>query len=255
MLTAGNLVATLSAGALNLNSATNAISQLGGITAPGGFNLTNGNTGTTVSSNISTTNNAVSINTGTDTYTQNNSVGISSGSGAITIIADAVSLPTSGNAFTTTGALTLKPSSAATTMSLAGSSTFNISAAEIPSITGGISGAGTITIGNSAASTGALTIGGAANFGSNILTLNAGSFTDTGASVITAGTLNLLARNSGGAIGASGASAIGVAATNLTTKYHGQCLCFLHIRRALILVHPSVGSGTLIMLKHGAGGA
>ncbi len=253
IITANSLSATLTTGALNFNNAANAIPNLGVITAPGGFNFTNGNNPITVIGAINTSagNGAVNINIGTGLYTQNNTFNISSGSGSITIIADSINLLTAGNAFTTTGALTLKPSTASTTMSLAGSNTFDLTASEITSLAGGVTGS--ITIGDASASTGVLDVGGAVNFGAKTVTLNAGSFTDAGSNIITATSLNFLARNSGGAIGASGA-ALGIAATNLTFNTTGNGNAFFTSAGGINLGGgtSSVGTGTL---TYSAGGA
>ena len=256
---AGSLVATLAAGALNLNSATNAISNLGVITAPGGFNLTNGNTSTTVIGAIGTTNNAVSINVGTGTYAQNN-FDITAGTGAITITGDAVIIAanTGSNAFITTGALTLKPSSAATTMSLASASpsTFDLTASEVTSLSGGVTGAGTITVGDAAASTGILTIGGAVNFGAHTVTLNAGSFTDPAASIVTGTSLNFNSRNSGGSIGTN-INPVAIAATNLGLLTQGNGNAFITSTGGINfgVGSSNVGTGTLSYIETGAGGA
>ena len=129
---------------------------------------------------------------------------------------------TGSNAMQTTGTLTLKPFSAGTNMSLAGTSAFDLTAAAVADIAGGVGPAGAIVIGDAAASTGAMTIGGAVNFGVRTVTLNAGSFTDgNSASRISARDLNLNART--GAIGAAGGNnAIDVTTTNLTFNTDNQ---------------------------------
>ena len=106
---------------LNLGTASNNITNVGAITAPAGFTLTNGNNPTTVNGDIDTSgsNGPVSISTGTGTYAQNNNVDITAGSRGISITADSMAIaPHAGNnALQTTGVLTLKPSSASTAMS------------------------------------------------------------------------------------------------------------------------------------------
>ncbi len=200
----------------------------------------------------------MSISTGTGGYTQNN-VDITAGSGAITITVDAVAIAanTGANALQTTGVLTLKPSSAATAMSLAGAAAFDLTAAEITNLAGGVTGAGSIVIGDAAASTGAMTIGAAVNFGAKTVTLNAGSFTDgnTVGRTITAGPLNLNARS--GAIGAAAANgAIDVAATNLTVNTVNQN-AFVNSAGTVNFGAgaSSVGTGNLTVTVSGAGNA
>jgi filamentous hemagglutinin family protein len=209
-VTANTLTATLvgAGSALNLNTVNNNITNLGnagtGITAPNGFALTNGNNPATVANTIDTSGNngPVSINTGTGAYTQNN-FDITAGSGNITITADAVNIVanTGNDAFHTTSALTIQPSTVSTNMSLAGASPFNLTAAEVTDLSGGVTGAGTITIGNTA-DTGVMNIGGSVNFGAKTVTLDAGSFTDLGGAFsVTATNLTLNASNG---IGSSG---------------------------------------------------
>ncbi len=261
-ITAGGLTGILtSGGALNLNSATNAIGTttgLGAITAPGGFNLTNGNTSTTVNGAISTTNNAVSINVGTGTYTQND-FDISSGSGAITITGDQIAIGsnTGNNAFITSNVLTLKPSSAATTMSLSGSSTFDLTPSEVTALSGGVTGS--IVIGDSSASTGVFNIGttgGNPSFGSQTVTLNGGSFTGAASNLITAGTLNFAARNSGGSIGTI-SNPIGISVTNLSASTTGSGNAFFTSTNGVNFggTTSNLGSGTLNYTETTAGSA
>ena len=262
VVTANTLISTLTGVApqLNLGTQNNNITNIGAITAPGGFALTNGNNPTTVTGAINTSggNGSVSISTGTGGYTQNN-VDITAGSGAITITVDAVAIAanTGANALQTTGVLTLKPSSAATAMSLAGAAAFDLTAAEITNLAGGVTGAGSIVIGDAAASTGAMTIGAAVNFGAKTVTLNAGSFTDgnTVGRTITAGPLNLNARS--GAIGAAAANgAIDVAATNLTVNTVNQN-AFVNSAGTVNFGAgaSSVGTGNLTVTVSGAGNA
>ena len=260
---ANTLTASLAgaASALNLGVSTNNIINIGAITAPAGFTLTNGNNPTTVTGaiNTSASNGAVSINTGTAAagYTQQN-VDITSGSGPITITSNAVNIAanTGNNAFQTTGVLTLKPTSAATTMSLAGASAFDLSATEVTDLSGGVTGAGSIVIGDAAASTGAMTVGGAVNFGGKTVSLNAGSFTDgnTTGRTISAGSLNLNART--GTIGtAVGNDAIDVATTNLTFNTVNQGAFINSPGAGALNLGPgnsAVGTGAIGLTVNGA---
>ena len=254
-VTAGTLTALLAgaSGAVNLDTVDNNISNIGAVTAPQGFRLTNGNNPTTVTASVAT-NGPVSISTGTGAFSQNN-VDISAGSSPITITADSISIAanTGSNAMQTTGTLTLKPSSAGTNMSLAGASAFDLSAAEITDIAGGVGAAGSIVIGDAAASTGAMTLGGAANFGVKTVTLNAGSFTDGNTvSPISARDLNLNART--GAIGATGGTnAIDVNATNLRFSTNNQA-AFVTASGAVNLGSgtSATGTGSLDLTAGGA---
>ena len=262
---ANTLTASLAgaASALNLGASANNITNIGAITAPAGFTLNNGNNPTTVTGAINTgaSNGAVSINTGTAAagYTQQN-VDITSGSGPITITSNAVNIAanTGNNAFQTTGVLTLKPSTATAAMSLAGApaSTFDLSATEVTDLSGGVTGAGSIVIGDAAASTGAMTVGGAVNFGGKTVSLNAGSFTDgnTTGRTISAGSLNLNART--GTIGtAVGNDAIDVATTNLTFNTVNQGAFINSPGAGALNLGPgnsAVGTGAIGLTVNGA---
>ncbi|MEJ1355336.1 MAG: filamentous hemagglutinin N-terminal domain-containing protein [Candidatus Sedimenticola sp. (ex Thyasira tokunagai)] len=215
-ITAGTLIIDAGSNAVDLDSGSHAVTNLGAVSNITALTLDNGNNSLTVTSAIDTSgsNGAVVLTTGTGIYSQND-VDITAGSGAITITADSVALTdnTLDNALQSTGTVTLKPDSAGTTMSLAGSSTFDLTQAEITDIIGGTN---TIVLGDTG-STAAMTIGGAVSFGTDTVTLRAGSFTDgnNSARTVTAGTLNLDART--GDIGASAANgAIDTAVTTLT---------------------------------------
>lgn len=244
-VTAASLVVSgTGTGSVNLATQTNTITTLNAINAAGGFALNNGNTNLIVASNINTTNNAVSIDTGTGSYTQNANIDIVAGSGPITVSADTVTINanTGNNALTTSGVLTLKAKTAGRAMSLAGASAFDISTAELTALATGTTG--TIVIGD-AASTGVMTIGSAVNLAGKILTLNAGSITDTGVRTITASNLIL---NANGQIGSSNANGIDIAATNLSVNTTGNADAF--IRSSAINLGAggsgsNVGSGTL----------
>ncbi|HVB66099.1 MAG TPA: hypothetical protein VND01_00220, partial [Candidatus Acidoferrales bacterium] len=228
-VTANTLTGTLTGGAsaFNLNIFNNKITNLGvsagaGITAPGGFFLTNGNNWINVNGVVTTTNSPITINAGTGAFQMRSATSaFITGSGAITTTSDLIGISSTvaAGAFQTTGAVTLQPFSAGTTMSLAGTvGTFNLIPSEIAEAVAGITGAGSITFGTPGVSTGLMTIAGPVNFGSITASIYAGSFTDGGnVRVITAKNLNLTANNAGGAIGAGGGNnPIDVAVTNLT---------------------------------------
>ncbi|HVC29488.1 MAG TPA: hypothetical protein VNF48_08095 [Gammaproteobacteria bacterium] len=228
-ITANTLTGTLTgaASAFILNTINNRITNLGisagaGITAPGGFFLTNGNNWVNVNGVMTTTNSPITINAGTGAFQMLSATSaFITGSGAITTTSNLIGISSTvaAGAFQTTGAVTLQPFSAGTTMSLAGGGgTFNLQPSEIAEAVKGIIGAGSITIGTPGFSTGLMTIAGTINFGSITASIYAGSFTDGGnIRVITAKNLNLTANNVGGAIGAAGGNnPIDVAVTNLT---------------------------------------
>ena len=246
---AAQLTATLSAGALYLHVVDNNIAQLNAIDAPGGFTLNNGNNNVTVAGEIKTTNNDVFIDVGTGTYTQNADVDINAGAGNITITADTVAIAANSgnNALTTSGTLTLRPKSAARTMSWAGSSDFDLSTDEITAITTGATGP--IVIGD-AGSTGVLTIGVAISLAGKTLTLNAGSITDddTTTRTITADTVNLRANS--GTIGSSNTNgSIDIVATNLsvyTRNANGNADAFVRATGDIIMAGGPDGAGSSV---------
>jgi filamentous hemagglutinin family protein len=253
-VTAGTLTSSLAGTNSQLNLATqnNAIGNLAGITAGGGFSLTNGNTATTVSANITTStgNGAVSIDTGT--YTQNANIDIASGSGAIMVTADnmVINTNTGNNAFATTGALTLQTSTATRGITLGGTteiagqltlqnSEFTAFSSNTPS---------SITIGR-ADGTGVMTMASTVAVASPILNLKAGSIAATvgvGNATVNggAGTLNLYANQSGGDIGSS-ASALGFSAATVTVHTTGNGSAYLSNLSNFALGASDLGSGTL----------
>ncbi len=247
-ITTGTLeLAAGSTNSVTMDSGSHNITNLGAVTAGGGFTLDNGNNSLTVTDDINTSgsNGSVVLSTGTGTYTQNNGDDITAGSGDITITADTVALEgnTGSYPLQSSGTVTLKPASAAATMSLAGSSTFDLTQAEITDIIGGTD---TIVIGDTG-STATLTIGGAVSFGMDTVTLRAGSFTDGNnpARTITAGTLHLDARSD--AIGTSNADGeIDVAVTNLSINTQSNNNAYVKASGAVnISENSSVGTGTL----------
>ncbi|MEJ1436981.1 MAG: filamentous hemagglutinin N-terminal domain-containing protein [Candidatus Sedimenticola sp. (ex Thyasira tokunagai)] len=236
-----------------LDEGSHAVTNLGAVTAGGGFTLDNGNNSLTVTNDINTSgsNGSVVLSAGTGTYTQNNGDDITAGSGDITITADTVALEgnTGSYPLQSSGTVTLKPASAGATMSLAGSSTFDLDQAEIDDIVGGTD---TIVIGDTG-STAAMTIGAAVSFGTDTVTLRAGSFTDgdNAARTITAGTLHLDARS--GAIGTSNADGeIDVAVTNLSINTQSNNNAYVKATGAVnISENSSVGTGTLDLTTAG----
>ncbi len=206
---------------------------------------------TTGGGNVTITieNDATGPNT-TGSYSQGN-FDINAGAGDITITADSVALTdnTGDNALQSSGTVSLKPTTAGTAMSLAGASTFDLTQAEITDIIGGAS---TIVIGDTG-STAAMTIGGAVGFGTDTVTLRAGSFTDgdNAARTITAGTLHLDARS--GAIGTSNANGeIDVAVTNLSVNTQSNNNAYVAATGAVnFSAASSVGTGTLDLTTGG----
>ncbi len=221
----------------------------------------------TLNANVTTTNKAISLtssqaNIGSGAgYIQATNVDVGAGTGAITVAADEIQIGTNtgSNAFTSsnsTAALTLKPFSAGTAMSLAATSpattAWDISNAEVSAFLTGISGP--VVIGDAAASTGVLTVGAnAISFTGGNVFLNAGSFTDGGANAITATTLNLNARNSGGSIGSSG-NPIDMTVTNATfnTNTAGNGSVFLNATGGVALGSSAVGTGSISLAAAGA---
>jgi filamentous hemagglutinin family protein len=250
---AAQLTATLTgdSSALNLNALPNKIEKLNAIIAPGGFKLTNGDNSVIVAGNITATgtNSAVAINAGAGTYTQDTDVDINAGAGNITITADTVAIAANSdnNAFKTTGTLTLKPKTQGQAMSLAGSSAFDLSTAEITAIATGATGP--IVIGDTA-SKGVLTIGGAVSLAGKTLTLNAGSITDddTTTRTITAETVNLRANS--GTIGSSNTNgSIDIVATNLSvyaSNPNGNADAFVSATGDIIMAGGPDGAGSSV---------
>ncbi|MDP1655538.1 MAG: YDG domain-containing protein, partial [Hylemonella sp.] len=249
----GGAVTVSSSGALNVAGAISAIGG-NGVGQPNGTGgaiaLTAGN-GFTLANNVMTTNNTVALDAGTGTYTQNANIDVTAGSGAITVTADTVAIGTNtgNNALTTSGTLTLKAKTANRAMSLAGSSGFDVSAAEITAVSTGATGP--IVIGDST-STGTLTIGTAINLAGKTVTLNAGSITDVGVKTITASNLTLHAN---GQIGAGSTDGIDVAVSNLSVNTTGNANAF--VRSGAVNLGASgggsnLGSGTLDLVATGS---
>jgi hypothetical protein len=253
-ITAASLSA-VGGGAVALANA-NQIGTLVATTATGGLSLNNGNNNLTVGGNVTATNSPVAISTGTGSYTQNN-FDLIAGTGAITVTADTVNLAanTGNNAFQTSGTLTLKPATPNRAMSLAGAAGFDLTAAEITALAGGVAAAGNIVIGDAAGSTGTMTVGAPVSFGAKTVTLNAGSFTDGNAvRPITATSLALNARNAGASIGAAGGNnAIDATVTNLrVTSNNGDAYVRTTGAVNLGAGASALGTGGLNLTANGA---
>ncbi len=241
-------------GAVDLGTQANSIGTLNAITAAGGFALNNGNSNVTVAGNINATNSAVVISAGTGSYTQSNNVDVVAGTGNITVVADTVNIGTNvtgSDAFSTSGTLTLKPKTAGRAMSLAGSSAFDISAAEMTAFASGVSGP--LVIGDTA-STGVLTIGAALAMAGKTLVLNGGSITDGGGTTKTITAQNLTL-NANGQIGLSAVDGIDVVAANLSVSTTGGGNAFVRTGAINLGVGSTAGAnvgGTLDLLATGA---
>ncbi|RLG19584.1 hypothetical protein DRN74_06610, partial [Candidatus Micrarchaeota archaeon] len=142
-ITAGTFSASVSGGgSIDFSTQTNNITNLGAVTAPGGFALDNGNNSLTINGSLSTTNNNISIDVGTGTLTTNAT--ISSGTGDITLTADGIAL---GANISGSGDLLLQPSTTTTSIGIGGGAgTFNLDDTEIGYLQDGFS---SITIGRS----------------------------------------------------------------------------------------------------------
>ncbi len=254
-VTAGTLTATLAGttSVLDLDNKENAIGNLAGITAGGGFSLDNGNNATTLSGNLTTSggNGAVSIDTGTGTYTQNTNVDIASGSGAITLTADnmVINSNSGNNALNTTGALTLQTATAARGITLGGSTEsagqLVLQSSELSAF--GSSAPSSVTIGRNDA-TGAMSIASTVAIASPVLNLNAGSIGGDTANTLTvnggSGTLNLAAHNSGGNIGSS-AGPLAFSAASVSVRTSGDGSAYLASNTGYGLASSDVGNGVL----------
>ena len=144
---------------------------------------------TTAASNSAITFTAGSGDSGIFTLTAGAGNTISSGSGAIIISADSVALNTTADTITSTGAITLQPSTTARPIVLAGAGAatdFALTQAEIDSVTTGYS---SITIGKSAG-TGTLKLGGAVDLAGETAIIRSGQINDA-VNAITATNLTL----------------------------------------------------------------
>ncbi|MFA4854449.1 MAG: hypothetical protein WC616_03765 [Candidatus Omnitrophota bacterium] len=154
-VTANTFTANLSTGSIDLGTFANNITNLGAITAPGGFTLTNGNNSLTVLAAINTSgsNGPISINVGTGGFTSNAGGTLASGNGAISITADSIAL---GNTITGHSTLVLQPTTVNRSIGIGNGAagSFNLNSAEITLLVNGFS---LITIGR-ADGTGAIDI-------------------------------------------------------------------------------------------------
>ena len=216
----------------------------------GNSTATTNHLGINLASGITSSSGNISLTTAD--YVQGD-VDIVAGSGAITISADTVALGTNtgNNPLQTTGAITLKPKTDTTSMSLAGVSTFDLSTAEIAYLKGSTSPS--IMIGGNS-STGVMTIGSAVDLAGKAFYLKAGSFTDaaTSSNIITAASVNLAA-NSGGDIGGSATNAaLDLAAATVSATTTGSGSAYLKSSTGFALAQSTVG-GTLSLTTSGGG--
>ncbi|MCK4905286.1 hypothetical protein KAS42_03475, partial [bacterium] len=238
VVTTETFAANLTNGALNLDTQTNAITNLGAVTAPSGFSLTNG-ISLTLQDTVNTTNNAVSIDVGTGTALDTNDQSITTGNGTITLIADSIDLGATADQIITTGAIILKPKTQARTKGIGGATpagNFNLIASEIAALTNYSS----LTIGASgdslAVDIDAVTFedstsiyGGATNIDDNIsvtggnLNLNSGSSTITQnagtISTTTSGDITLTSEGSSTLQAITSAGALTLAKTSNPATY------------------------------------
>ncbi|MHB8157349.1 MAG: beta strand repeat-containing protein, partial [Desulfocucumaceae bacterium] len=146
-ITANTLTANLSAGSIELGTFANNITNLGAITAPGGFTLDNGNNPVIATGAINTagSNGPISIDVGTGEFTSNIGGKLASGSGVISITADSITL---GDTITGSSTLLLHPTTIDRNIHIGDGvpppAGFILSSAEIALLTNGFS---SITIG------------------------------------------------------------------------------------------------------------
>ena|GEM_PF-1799015 len=254
-LTYSDALTLIAGGAGGTVTVAGAVTDAGSGSLSGALTL-NAAGAVTVGGNITTHNQGVSI-TGAS-YTQND-FDIVAGSGDISITADSVAFNTNtgSNPLQTTGALTLRPKTLSTAMTLASANTYNggtgldLSATEIGYLKN--SGASTVTLGRSDG-TGAMTLAAAVDLTGKIVNLDAGSITDSNTTIriVTASTLNLLAN---GAIGGTGNNAIDFVASNVSANTTGNASAYLTSTAGYALGASNVGSGTLSLATTGTGGS
>ena len=146
-ITAGTLAITNAATYSTTLDANNNITYLGAITAPAGFSLHNGENGIMLTGAVvASLTGAILIDTGTSGIDTNDQI-ITTGSGAITLISDLIDLGTTADTITTTGTVTLQPSTTTTAIGITGGAgAYSLTQAELDAIT---DGAGSIVIGRS----------------------------------------------------------------------------------------------------------
>ena len=173
-------------------------------------------TNMTVGGNVTFNGRPVTLNAGLGAYNQGN-FDVANGAGAITVQANAISLApnTGNNAFITSGALTLQPTSTTVSTSLAGANAFDLTAAEIAAFGTGLTGSLVVGRTNATVATN-MTVGGNVTFNGRPVTLNAG----------------LGAYNQGNFDVANGAGAITVNANAISLAAQHRQQCFPDHRRA-----------------------
>ena len=201
---------------------------------------------------------SITFNTGTGAYTQGN-VDLLAGAGNITIQGDTFTLAanTGNNAFQTSGALSLRPSSLARTLTVGGAAAgqFDVLAAELNAFMPGLNTAGGSLVIGRTDSTAALTVGAAHSFGAGSkVTLAAGSIGDANTTnrALTADNLALYANN-GTIGGATLNNAIDVVAGNLNVSSNGQS-AYVRSTGALNFGYgnSTLGAGSLGVTASGA---
>ena len=116
-------------GAIDLDGAANAVSNLGAMTAVGGFiTFDNGDNSLTLTGTIQTQNNTgdlITLDVGAGALDTNDQLvrsldtaGTGASDGAITLIADTLDLGTTASRISTTGSVLLRPTTATTDISL-----------------------------------------------------------------------------------------------------------------------------------------
>ncbi|RLJ19752.1 hypothetical protein DJ030_08285 [bacterium endosymbiont of Escarpia laminata] len=160
-ITAATMTAALTgvSSDLTLDSGNHNITQLGAVTAPGGFTLDNGNNGITLTAEVQAANNVINIGVGTGTLVTNAAGTLSAGTGAITLTGDGMTLD---GTITGTGTLLVQPTTVGQNVGIAGGAgAFSLTTEEIAEFQNGFSG---ITIGRAD--------------GTGIITINAVTFND-----------------------------------------------------------------------------
>ena len=146
--------------------------------------------------------------------------------------ANAISLApnTGNNAFTTSGALTLRPTSTTVSTSLAGANAFDLTAAEIAAFGTGLTGSLVVGRTNATAATN-MTVGGNVTFNGRAVTLNAGLgaynqgdfdvANGAGAITVNANAISLAPNTGNNAFITSGALTLRPTSTNVSTSLAG----------------------------------
>ncbi|MCD6040161.1 MAG: hxuA 2, partial [Gammaproteobacteria bacterium] len=167
----------------------------------------------------------------------------------LTLLADTMTFSGGANSITGTGTLLLAPLTTNATIGLnGGAGTLQITGSNIAALGTTFS---SLTIGQ-ATTTGAMNIGGG-NFGSQLVNLNAGSFTGTNPNVVIAGTLNFKANTIGGAIGTN-LDPVAFSATTLSLNTTGNGNAVISSSGGTTFGTSNLGTGSLTYTQTGAGG-